>query len=275
YTSIESAEKACKGINGIKFPEETGKILSVEYISEEESKERIKKEEEKRLSVNISGIGSKSIGNTPIRGRFDSLYATRIGIPLKTGKLSPESGKKSDASPTTTTLISPSSIARAAASQSIKIIGKNKENSESISISSSPVKEETYASLEVERTVQSRVSSRFKRSKETTTPTTTEVSFLHKSQAKGKSGGDDGDGDDGGKTTSDKNKSPVIDDKKKKKKATMDDLFKKTKATPTIYYRPLSEEEVKEKEKRENEERIRSRERLRERERENKRSRRY
>jgi len=215
--------------------------------------------------VNISGIGSKSIGSTPIRGRFDSLYASRIGIPIKTGKLSQDGSKKSDTSPfsASPTTISPSSIARAAASQSIKIIGKNKENTESISISSSPIKE-TYASLEVDRAVQSRVSSRYKRSRETPT---TEVSFLHNKSRKG----------DDSKSTSDK-KSPAEEDKKTKK-PTMDDLFKKTKATPTIYYKPLTEEEVKQKEKREIEERIRSRERLRERlrerERENKRSRKY
>ncbi|ORX54677.1 hypothetical protein BCR36DRAFT_347592 [Piromyces finnis] len=265
YTSIESAEAASKGIHGIKFPEETGKILSVEYISEEESKERIKKEEEKILSVSIPGVGSKSLGSTPIRGRFDTLYASRIGIPIKTSRLNQENSKKSDlssfsVSPSTT--ISPSSIARAAASQSIKIIGKNKDL-ESISISSSPIKE-VYASLEVDRIVQSKVSSRYKRTRETS-----EVSFLHNSQAQDKSKNQD----DANKTSLDK-KAPV-DNEKKKKKSSMDDLFKKTKATPIIYYKPLSEEEVKQKEMRENEERIKSRERLRERERESKRSRRY
>jgi len=236
YTTVEAAEAAYNGINGIKFPEETGRILSVEFLSEEESKEKIKKEEEKKLGINITGVGGKSHTSAPIRGRYGSLMASstaaRIGLPIKTDSFG---GRKSE-SPRTIS----ASIAKVT-SQSIKIIGKNKENTESKSIVKSPV----YASLFVDKPVQSRVSSRYKRSKETTS---SEVSFLH---------------NDKGKESS------------SKKKPSMDDLFKKTKATPSIYYRPLTKEEADKKEKRENEERIRSRERLKERERESKRSRRY
>lgn len=175
--------------------------------------------------------------------------------------------RKSDSSPfsaSPTTTISPSSIARAA---SINIIGKNKENttSESINISSSPVRE-TYVVFEINKAVKSKVSSRSKRTNESSS----EVSFLHGTSS----------------STKDKENSNSSSNNKNEKNQgkTMDDLFKKTKATPVIYYRPLTEEEVKKKEQRENEERIRAREKLKEREkreereereRESKRSRRY
>jgi len=279
YAKVEEAEAAFKGINGIKFPEETGKILSVEFLSEDESKERIKKEEEKKSGINISGAGG-----TSHRGRFDTLFssssaAARIGLSINSRRLSQVS-RKSDTSPfsaSPTTTISPSSIARAA-SQSINIIGKNKESStttESIAISSSPTRE-TYVVFEINKAVKSKVSSRSKHVNESSS---SEVSFLHGNTVtkdKENSNSNKKDKDEKDKSTN-KEKSHTIS-------KTMDDLFKKTKATPVIYYRPLTEEEVKKKEQRENEERIRAREKLKEREkreereereRKNKKSRRY
>jgi len=278
YTNVESAEAAFKGINGIKFPEETGKILSVEYISEEESKERIKKEDEKKSGIVISGVG-----NTSHRGRFDSLFssssaAARIGLSINSRRLS-QTSRKSETSPfsgspnTATSIISPSSIARAA-SHSIKIIGKTKENSESLTNSSSPT-QETFVIFDIKKSVKSKVSSRSKRTQESSS----EVSFLH-----GNSNDKRSKDKENNKIEDSNSKSKLNNKGEEKSKKTMDDLFKKTKATPVIYYRPLTEEEVKKKEQREKEERIRARERLKERdererlkekERENKRSRRY
>jgi hypothetical protein len=279
YATVESAEAAFKGINGIKFPEETGRILSVEYISEEESKERIKKEDEKKSGIVISGVG-----NTSHRGRFDSLFssssaAARIGLSINSRRLS-QTSRKSENSPfsgsptTATSIISPSSIARAA-SHSIKIIGKTKENSESLTNSSSPI-QETFVVFDIKKSVKSKVSSRSKRTKESSS----EVSFLH-----GNSNDNRSKDKENNKIEDSNSKSKLSSKGEEKSKKSMDDLFKKTKATPVIYYRPLTEEEVKKKEQKEKEERIRARERLKERdererlkekeERENKRSRRY